>query len=79
MSKRKYEKGKRIDSISEFSFCESQWYIWREKTTHRSILTSLQYHTLEQFIKHGMIWVAKKIEDSVGSEYFCADGVRKEC
>ena len=37
MSKAKYKQGKQICTISEFDQCESLWYKWNGKTTHRSV------------------------------------------
>lgn len=63
MSKSMYKQGKRIESISEFDQCESLWYKWNGKTTHRSVLMSLQYRTLLETIKRGHIYVAERWQD----------------
>jgi len=61
MSKSKYKQGKQIRSISEFDQCESIWYKWNGKTTHRSVLISLQYRTLLNTIIDGRLYVADMI------------------
>ena len=62
MSKSKYRQGKRIKTISEFDQCESLWYKWNGKTTHRSVLMSLQYRTLLNAIINGMVYIAYREE-----------------
>lgn len=64
MSKAKYKQGKQICSISEFDQCESRWYKWNGKTTHRSVLISLQYRTLLNAIIAGRIYVAERKADA---------------
>lgn len=56
----KYTRGKQITSISEFDACESLWYKWNGKTTHRSVLMSLQYRTLLNTIRNGRIYTAER-------------------
>jgi hypothetical protein len=63
MSKPKYKQGKRIYTISEFDQCESLWYKWNGKTTHRSVLMSLQYRTLLETIIAGRLFRAEKEEE----------------
>ena len=63
MSKRKYEKGKQINSIAEFEQSSCEFFIWTYATRHRSILESLQYRTLKGIIIHGYLYEAKKIEE----------------
>ena len=60
MSKPKYKTGERIESVSQFDQCESHWYKWNGKTTHRSVLMSLQYRTLLQTIIAGRLYTAEK-------------------
>lgn len=64
MSKSKYKYGKRIESISDFDSCPSLFYKWNGKTTHRSVLISLQYRTLLNAIIDGRVYVAEKEEDN---------------
>lgn len=64
MSKAKYRKGKKICSVSEFDTCESNWYKFNGKTTHRAFLISLQYRTLSDIIKCGRLYVADFINES---------------
>ena len=63
MSKSKYKQGERINTISEFDACECLWYKWNGKTTHRSVLMSLQYRTLLETIIAGRLFRAERIEE----------------
>lgn len=63
MTKGKYKQGEIIHTISEFDQCESLWYKWNGKTTHRSVLMSLQYRTLLNAIINGMLYVAERKEE----------------
>lgn len=63
MSKSMYAQGRRIESISDFDQCESLWYKWNGRTTHRSVLISLQYRTLLNSIIAGRIYVAERRTD----------------
>lgn len=62
MSKAKYKQGRQITSIAEFELCENRWYRWNNRTRHRSVLESLQYHTLDMTIKGGRLFTAELIE-----------------
>ena len=65
MSKAKYERGEKIRSVAQFEASGSQWFKWREKTTHRAVLISLQYRTLKEIIDGGVLYEAKlKQEES---------------
>ena len=68
MSKARYKQGKRIYSISEFDTCESLWYKWNGRTTHRSVLISLQYRTLLNTIIGGRLYTAELIDKAEGSD-----------
>lgn len=63
MSKAKYKQGERINTVSEFDQCESLWYKWNGKTTHRSVLMSLQYRTLLNAIINGRLYRAERKEE----------------
>lgn len=63
MSKAKYKQGKQICSISDFDNSGKQWYKWRSKTVHRSVLMSLQYRTLKGYILSGVIYEADMMEE----------------
>ena len=63
MSKSMYAQGRRIETISDFDQCESLWYKWNGRTTHRSVLISLQYRTLLNSIKAGRVYVAERRTD----------------
>lgn len=58
MSKSMYAQGRQIETISDFDQCESLWYKWNGRTTHRSVLMSLQYRTLLNSITKGRLYVA---------------------
>ena len=60
MSKSMYTQGRQIETISDFDQCESLWYKWNGRTTHRSVLMSLQYRTLLKSIIEGQIYVAER-------------------
>lgn len=60
MSKSMFTQGKRIETVSDFDQCESLWYKWKGRTTHRSVLISLQYRTLLNSIMAGQIYVAER-------------------
>lgn len=66
MSRRKYERGRQICSVSDFERSESSWYIVlfgnNARTRHRGFLISLQYRTLENFIKRGAVYEARARE-----------------
>ena len=64
MSKAKYKQGVQITSVSEFDQCEAKWYKWNGRTTHRSVLMSLQYRTLLNSIVAGRIYVAERRTDA---------------
>ena len=66
--KAKYKQGKQICSISEFDACESLWYKWNGKTSHRSVLMSLQYRTLMNTIIAGRLYTAELIEEETQEE-----------
>lgn len=68
MSKAKYKQGRRITSISDFDSCESKWYKWNGKTTHRSVLISLQYRTLLNTIVAGRLSTAELMEKGAKNE-----------
>lgn len=59
MSKARYERGEQIISITQFEASKSEWFKWRDKTTHRAWLISLQYRTLKNVIDGGFLYEAK--------------------
>ena len=70
MSKRKYEKGKQICSVSAFEKSDATFFVWNGSTRHRSVLISLQYRTLKDIIYAGRLYEAQLIGEN--------DGKRKE-
>lgn len=66
MTRRKYKQGEQIRSISEFDRAYQRgnhYFIWNGKTTHISVLMSLQYRTLYKHILNGMVYRAERIEE----------------
>lgn len=63
MTKAKYTQGKQIKTINDFDQCESHWYKWNGRTTHRSVLMSLQYRTLLNAIINGRLYTAERKEE----------------
>lgn len=62
MSKRMYEKGRKITSIEDFASCQSEWYwCFGGSTRHRTVLENQQYSTLMKMISNGHLYTAKKI------------------
>lgn len=63
MSKRKFKKGAQVVSIAEIP--EHDWFIVllgrNGKTMHREVLRSWSIRTCEQFIDHGMIFIAQRL------------------
>lgn len=69
MSKRKYKKGKMINSVAEFENSKSRFFIVyfgadHCRTIHYSFLEAWQYHTLKNFIKKGAVYEAESIQGS---------------
>lgn len=63
MGKRKYREGIRIQSLSQFESCESQWFMWNGATRHRSVLENQRYKTLVSVIYGGGLYTAERIEN----------------
>ena len=63
MSKRKFKKGAQVVSIAEIP--EHDWFIVllgrNGKTMHREVLRSWSIRTCEQFIDHGLVFVAQRL------------------
>ena len=63
----KFKRGKQLLTVSDFDRCESAWYIVyydgiHPRTRHRSVLISLQYRTLMNYIRRGAVYEAIKKE-----------------
>ena len=63
MKKRKFKKGPQVVSVAEIP--EHDWFIveagtW-DRTMHREVLRSWTIRTCEQFIDHGMIFIAQRL------------------
>ena len=59
MSNSKYKAGRKIESIADFSTCESSLFKWHYMTKHRAFLMSLQYRVLENIINSGSLFIAE--------------------
>lgn len=61
MKKRKFKKGPQVVSVAEIP--EHDWFIVKagtwDRTMHREMLRSWTIRTCEQFIDHGMIFIAQ--------------------
>lgn len=60
MSKRKWEKGRRIYSTTDFSIVKEHhpWFIVNGKTMHKSVLENMTFRTVEGFIRRGQVFAA---------------------
>ena len=63
MKKRKFKKGPQVVSVAEIP--EHDWFIVKagtwDRTMHREMLRSWTIRTCEQFIDHGMIFIAQRL------------------
>ena len=63
MKKRKIKKGPQVVSVAEIP--EHDWFIVKagtwDRTMHREVLRSWTIRTCEQFIDHGMIFIAQRL------------------
>ena len=63
MKKRKVKKGPQVVSVAEIP--EHDWFIVKagtwDRTMHREVLRSWTIRTCEQFIDHGMIFIAQRL------------------
>ena len=63
MKKRKFKKGPQVVSVAEIP--EHDWFIVKagtwDRTMHREVLRSWTIRTCEQFIDHGMIFIAQRL------------------
>lgn len=55
---RKYNKGKKIKNIAGFDKSECSFFMVHNRTTHRSWIESMQYRTIQQLIKKGVVFEA---------------------
>ena len=60
MSKKKWEKGRQIYSVADFSIIKEYkpWFIVNGKTMHKSFLESMTFRTVEGFIRRGQVFAA---------------------
>ena len=63
MKKRKFKKGPQVVSVAEIP--GHDWFIVKagtwDRTMHREMLRSWTIRTCEQFIDHGMIFIAQRL------------------
>lgn len=60
-SKQKYTQGAPICSMSDFDKHIADGFMyWNHKIQHASWLTNMQYRTIEQAVKQGVIYIAIK-------------------
>lgn len=58
-----YVRNRKISSMRAFEKTRANWFKLRDKTIHRAFLESMQYRTLNNFIKSGVLYTAKKVGD----------------
>ncbi len=68
MAKRKYKRGKLIESIADFEKSRSTYFIVlfgqnKERTIHWAFLVSWQYYTLSLFVRARRVYEADLIEE----------------
>lgn len=66
MSKKKYKRGKKIESMSDFEKSDCEYFTvyfgcTNPQTKHRAFLISWQYRVLLNFIKNGWVFESEKI------------------
>ena len=70
--KSKYEKGRKITNVGDFEKSPAEFFRVRfgnhERTIHRGFIESWQYHMLYSFIRAGLIYKAKLIDQKDGNE-----------
>ena len=60
MSKKKFTKGRKIDSIADLVFVLQNgiWVYWEDRPKHPSILWNMQLRTLRDAVARGILYVA---------------------
>lgn len=76
--KRKFKRGNQVVSIAEIP--EHDWFIVllgrNSKTMHREVLRSWSIRTCEQFIDHGMVFIAQRLTNGEFYEGMSDDKIR---
>lgn len=62
MSKQKYRKGARVNSVGMFEALGTQWFILNGKTTHRSVIENMTYRTISGFVRRGQLHEALRVD-----------------
>ena len=76
MSKKKYKRGKKIESMSDFEKSKCDYFIvyfgcTNPQTKHRAFLISWQYRTLLSFIEKGLVFETERVngkEECISTE-----------
>lgn len=68
MSKPKYKKANKIESVCDFEKSKCTFFKVGTKTTHREWIESWQYRLLKEAIKKGIIFETELIEKEVDNE-----------
>lgn len=68
MSKAKYKKGRKIESIADFEKSSCQYFKVMEKTTHRAWIENWQYRVLKNTIQKGFLFETELIENEKTEE-----------
>lgn len=63
MSKPKYKKGKKIETVADFEKSKCEYFKVHERTTHRAWIESWQYRVLKNYINAGAIFEAEGVEN----------------
>lgn len=79
MKKRKFKKGPQVVSVAEIP--EHDWFIVKagtwDRTMHREVLRSWTIRTCEQFIDHGMIFIAQRLTNGEFYEGMSDEQIRR--
>lgn len=65
MSKPKYKKAKKIESVADFEKSTCTFFKVGTKTTHRAWIESWQYRLLKEAIKRGILFETELIEENL--------------
>ena len=61
MTKRKYKRGRRIATVAQFEKLVSKghYIYYRHKPQHHGWMISMQYRSIQQAIKRGLLFIAE--------------------
>ena len=63
MGRSKYEKGKRIESMSEFVNSKAKCFYWNRWAKNRAFIENWQYAFIKEQINRGVLFEAKERKD----------------